>query len=688
MISGVNTKGLTRIGVLIISLISFIIIGYYNFLLFHFSIEFVTSLIGYIMIVIIVNTMDFSRNNNWYGFLGIAFGFIGSIDLLHAITYHGMNIVYNISDNTATQLWIIARYTESISLLIAFKFINRPFKYLKAIVVYLLILIYSIAVIFNGNLFPTCYVNKGGLTNFKIVSEYIICFILIMAIYNLYKSVNKFRFIKDEYMYLISSMNLTILSEVCFTLYIGVYGFFNIAGHIFKLLSFYFMYKPLVKERLKQPYNTIFNGLTESLNELNQLNNSLFEKNKELENIKSKLENSIRVYKDFFEITPIPLIIRQRDVIFFINSKTKELFKLKDKKDIIGSSVFNLVEDGYKDAVRDRITKEKMVPPIKERFACFDGSTIDIEVSVMSILINGEEYFMDILKDISHINKLKDIELKLKEKSQEEVIRNEFFANISHELRTPINVIYCAIQLDEMYLSKKDYESTRKNCKVIKQNCMRLLRLINNIIDITKIDAGFLNANIKCNNIVDVAESVVLSVVPYVKSRKMNIIFDTEFEEMCVNCDSDLIERILLNLLSNSIKCEKPNGTINVNVYQDNEGFVSISVKDNGIGIPKDKQDRVFDRFIRADESLTRNCEGSGIGLSLVKSLVQIQNGEVILKSEENVGTEIIIRFHSIAIQEEVCSTLDTTPDSINMELNMEDIVKKADVEFSDIYEL
>jgi PAS domain S-box-containing protein len=238
------------------------------------------------------------------------------------------------------------------------------------------------------------------------------------------------------------------------------------------------MYKPLVKERLKQPYNTIFNGLTESLNELNQLNNSLFEKNKELEDTKSKLENSIRVYKDFFEITPIPLIIRQKDIIFFINSKTKELFKLKDKEDIIGSSVFNLLEDGYKDDVRDRITretKEKIVPAIKGKFTCFDGSTIDIEISVISILINGEEYFMDILKDISHINKLKDIELKLREKSQEEVIRNEFFANISHELRSPINVIYCAIQLDEMYLSKEDYESTRKNCKVIKQNCMRLL---------------------------------------------------------------------------------------------------------------------------------------------------------------------------------------------------------------------
>lgn len=351
MISGANRKSLIRIGILTASLISFIILGYYNFLLFHFSIEFVTSIIGYIMIVIIVNTMDFSRNNNWYGFLGIAYGFIGSIDLLHAITYHGMNILNNIPDNTATQLWIIARYTESISLLIAFRFINRSFKYLRAIIIYSFIAVYSIGVVFNGNIFPTCYVNNAGLTNFKIISEYIICFILILAIYNLFKSANKFRFIKDEYKYLMGSMILTILSEVSFTLYTGLYGFFNISGHIFKLLSFYFMYIPLVKERLKQPYNSIFNGLTESLNELNQLNRSLFEKNKELENTKSKLENSIRVYKDFFEVTPIPLIIRQKDTIFFINSKTKELFKLKNKEDVVGKSVFNLLEEGYKDVV-------------------------------------------------------------------------------------------------------------------------------------------------------------------------------------------------------------------------------------------------------------------------------------------------------------------------------------------------
>jgi signal transduction histidine kinase len=135
-----------------------------------------------------------------------------------------------------------------------------------------------------------------------------------------------------------------------------------------------------------------------------------------------------------------------------------------------------------------------------------------------------------------------------------------------------------------------------------------------------------------------------LSVAEFAKNKGISLIFDTEVEEKIMACDVDNIERIMLNLLSNSIKYTKPGGNIYVNIY-DNEEAVTVSVKDTGIGIPKDKLKIIFERFMQVDSSLKRESEGSGIGLALVKSLVEKQGGEIWLRSEEGLGTDFSLKF-------------------------------------------
>lgn len=594
----------------------------------------------------------------------------------------------NISScNTPTQLWIIARYTEAISLLLGLRFLTEPINYVKTITAYSLIVVYSALVAMNERLFPTCYIDGVGLSSFKIFSEYIICIILLITAYCLNKNKNKHTFLKNEYIYWDFSILFTILSELCFTLYSNVYGLANTLGHIFKLLSFCFIYIPLVRKSIKEPYTIIFNKLNESLEELKETNDQLNCKNQQLENIKTNLEKNLKIYKDFVEILPLGIVIRDKDTIVYINNKTKELLKLNSKKDLIGQSLLSMLEDSYKTIVRERINmeyKDKIGLPIEEKLICADGSTVDVQVSVTSIMLDGKEYFMGVLMDMTYLNKLKLAESKLEEKDQYEAIRREFFANISHELKTPINVIYSALQLEELYFNKNDYASVKKNSKTIKQNCMRLLRLVNNLIDITEIDSGFFKPILKCNNIVEIVEDTVLSVAGYVNNRNMDIIFDTELEEEYINCDAELIERIILNLISNSIKYGKIGGCIYVNIYNDDENSVLISIKDDGIGIPKEKQSTVFERLKKADGSFTRNCEGSGIGLSIVKAFVEIQDGTIELISEENLGTEVILKFPLIECSlalEEVCAT-----ESVNMEKG--NIIKQVDMEFSDIYDL
>ena len=257
--------------------------------------------------------------------------------------------------------------------------------------------------------------------------------------------------------------------------------------------------------------------------------------------------------------------------------------------------------------------------------------------------------------------------------------KNEFFTNISHELRTPLNVIYSVLQMEMNYYDDLTPENIEKYNKIIKQNCLRLVRLVNNIIDVSRIEAGFFKPIYTVENIVSIIENITMSIAAYAENKKMNLVFDTEIEELYCNCDVNLIERIMLNLLSNSVKYGKENGIITVCIYRTNSNVI-ISVKDDGIGIPEEMQEKIFERFQKVDTSLSRKSEGSGIGLSLVKSLVEIQGGTITCKSKLNEGTEFLLTLPFIVKEDDLSSNMEK---HILYEKDSSEIVN---IEFSDIY--
>jgi signal transduction histidine kinase len=190
-----------------------------------------------------------------------------------------------------------------------------------------------------------------------------------------------------------------------------------------------------------------------------------------------------------------------------------------------------------------------------------------------------------------------------------------------------------------------------------------------------KIELGFFNLHLKNNDIVKIIEDITLSVVEYASLKNINIIFDTEIEEKIISCDLEKIERIILNLLSNAIKFTDAGGNVSVSVY-DGDEYILISVKDSGIGIPKDMLDRIFDMYAQVDGSLSRNTEGSGIGLSIVKSLVEMHGGEITAKSQLGAGSDFIVKMPvKIIDNEENIDNLE------NSHLNNENVK----IEFSDV---
>jgi two-component system, sensor histidine kinase ChiS len=272
---------------------------------------------------------------------------------------------------------------------------------------------------------------------------------------------------------------------------------------------------------------------------------------------------------------------------------------------------------------------------------------------------------------------------KLSEVLQYDKLKTEFFANISHELRTPLNVISSSVQLLQSISLNNSAEGydVNKYLKIMNQNVLRLLRLINNLIDTTKVDGGYLSLNLLNGNIVYIIEEITLSAADYIKSKGIELIFDTDVEEKYMAFDVDKVERIVLNILSNAIKFTEKNGTIFVNLY-DLGNKIQLSIKDTGIGIPEDKLDKIFERFAQVDKSLSRRSEGSGIGLALVKSLVEMQGGTIYAKSKLGEGSEFIVEFPVTLVEEDGEVSSYSAYESSNSKY-----VERIQIEFSDIYE-
>ncbi|MDM0463050.1 ATP-binding protein [Clostridium perfringens] len=285
-------------------------------------------------------------------------------------------------------------------------------------------------------------------------------------------------------------------------------------------------------------------------------------------------------------------------------------------------------------------------------------------------------------ESIRRIIVINDITDNIEKNNEMEKLRMEFFANISHEFKTPVNLIYSALQLLELKLKNnidRDEESYINYIKMAQQNVFRLLKLINNLIDSTKLEAGFFNINIKNHDIVSCVEDITMSICEFAEKNKISITFDTEEEEKIIAFDLNHLERILLNILSNSIKFNRENGNIDVNMSFD-EKYVNISIKDTGIGIPKDKIGLLFDRFKKINNRLTKVNEGSGIGLFIANELVKINGGEMKVNSELGEGTEFIIKMPIKRFENEILDEIALT--SCERE-NREELYK---IELSDIY--
>ena len=405
------------------------------------------------------------------------------------------------------------------------------------------------------------------------------------------------------------------------------------------------------------------------------------------------IEESEERYRKLIASMPDAVFLHHDEKFIFANESGAKLLGVNRPEELYGKSIWEFTTKDYITHGQkwiDIATNEDIVIPlVSQQFVKSDGKVIDVEMTNNKFSYGNKDVILNIVRDITERKKtqnklakvLNENKILLDKTLEYDKLKNEFFANISHELKTPLNIIFSINQLFDNLLNDCNCdigEKLKKYNNVTKQNCYRLHRLINNIIDVTRIEGNFFNMEFNNYNIVKTVEDIVLSVSDYIDNKGIDIIFDTEIEEKIIKCDVDKVERIILNLLSNSIKFTEKKGKIYVNIY-DKDDAILISIKDTGIGIPKDKQEVIFDRFRQVDSLLTRKNEGSGIGLSLVKALVKAHDGDIKVKSELGVGTEFLIELPVNMDKGEELNYKDSSKDGL---------IERISIEFSDIYQI
>lgn len=405
-----------------------------------------------------------------------------------------------------------------------------------------------------------------------------------------------------------------------------------------------------------------------------RLSQELKLENKKRKEYEKELRNYLDVSVDLKSITNIDgYIIKANSSWENILGWNEEELKAMHYSDFIHPDDISILEKLYNS---NYITEE--INHIIIRCLCKDNNYKWIELSIK--YIKEKNAFISTGIDITKRKEIEEEKQKLEEAIQLESIRNEFFGNISHEFKTPLNIILGIVQLIDKNIDSDNItkENLLRHVNIMRQNSYRLLRLVNNLIDISRIDIGYYNLQSSNYNIVKVIEDITLSIAEYIKHKKINLLFNTDFKEIMLACDVDKIERVMLNLLSNAIKYTDDGGSIQVSLNKVNNDVI-ISVKDSGVGIPKDKLELIFDRFGQANSILSRRCEGSGIGLSIVKSIVEMHGGKIEVFSEVGKGTEFVFNIPIKILEEEnVILTCD----------NKDYHIEKCNIEFSDIYSI
>ena len=378
----------------------------------------------------------------------------------------------------------------------------------------------------------------------------------------------------------------------------------------------------------------------------------------ELENTIMNIEQSEKTYKLLLQTLPEGIVI--------VNPTTKKhIYRNEASIRMLKTIGLEKLNESIKTYLKE------------ENYGNFRRFTIDklnnVDISLAIVKREEEGSLIVVFRMLDCEFKSIQLEKELNRIKEKNKFKTEFLSNVAYDIKKPINKIFETNNNLIENKGKYNSENINNHTRLVKQNCYRLIRLLNNIEYVSRIDNGTCTLELRKCDIVKLLENIVKISKTYTDKKGIDISFKSEVNKKILSLDIDKVEKIILNILSNAIKFTDTGGRKDIKLYMENEQ-VCISIKDTGIGIPKDKTEVIFENFEQLDTTLSRGCEGTGMGLSVVKKLANLNNIKINVESELNKGSEFII----------------TLPNNIvSKNIKLQDKFaqdEKIDIEFSDIY--
>ncbi|MGB3587666.1 MAG: ATP-binding protein, partial [Tunicatimonas sp.] len=316
--------------------------------------------------------------------------------------------------------------------------------------------------------------------------------------------------------------------------------------------------------------------------------------------------------------------------------------------------VVNDTSDDERYIVDDDSRLSELAVPIKHQ-----GKVIGVIDSEHSEKNFYSDYHLKALKTITAICASKIAQAQADERTHQaeeaqreaeqikamDLMKSRFFANISHEFRTPLHLILGPLR------GHQDEPIPPHELGMMQRNAHRLLRLVNQLMDLSKLEVGELRLEYQQADVFEFLRAIADSFIPLAQEKPITFQVDIPIRPAPLKFDPDKLEKIVYNLLSNAIKFTPPDGTVSFHASIDSEHQLRLSVSDTGLGIPNHLQDKIFDRFYQVDGSNTRAFEGTGIGLSLVKELTDLHGGSITLDSANRQGTTFVVLLPLLAAE-------------------------------------
>jgi PAS domain S-box-containing protein len=660
------------------------LIGQADYLLFHSLAEIFSIVIAFSIFPLAWNSRRMIPSG-YLIFLAISGLFTGMIDLLHTLTFQGMGVIPNVDTDVPTQLWLAARYMQSLSFLVAPSFLYRRLNIGRTVAVFTLIAAVMLLSIAPWGIFPHAYIEGVGLTPFKIWSEYAIFLVYAFAGVLLYRARSELD--PGIVKLMLGSIGASMVAELAFTSYISVYGPMNLIGHYFKIIAYFLIYKAIVETSILRPYNIIFRDLKmtedslrrsktwlesqvlERTHELVDANIGLRRQIEERKRVEQALEEQQILLSTVLQQTANGILIRDAQArIVFANPAARRMVgseqALVDGEEFFLSDELKFYEpDGTlverENWLMARALRGETINNIEIRLVRPDGSYMDVFANATPLLRNdgtqmgavlvmaditfrrqAEEALRQANQDLENRVEARTAELNKANQQLAQSNRElqEFAYVASHDLQEPLRkIIAFGGRLDSSARSRlseteQDYLGRMVNAS------QRMRKMIDDLLALSRVTTK-----------ASPAEQVDLNEVVQEVTGDLELRIEQSGARLeigplpTIEADQLQMHQLFQNLIGNALKFIKPGEKPEVRVTANPDGdHVQITVEDNGIGFDAAHySERIFQPFQRLNGMNV--YEGSGIGLAIVNKIIQRHLGSITVESQPGQGAKFSI---------------------------------------------